>query len=64
MFTLLKSFHFCSHSYTYGYTYMITKAIKILTKYSHVLSFKKIQERTVEMMADLRVKVGVYVVYV
>jgi hypothetical protein len=36
---------------------LYTKVISILTKYSHVLSFKNIQERTVSMMADLRVKV-------
>ena len=38
---------------------LYNKAIKILTKHSHILSFKNIKERTVSMMADLRVKVFV-----
>ena len=31
--------------------------VKVLTKQSHVLSFKKIQEKTENMMKDLRIKV-------
>ena len=34
------------------------KTINVLTKHAHVLSFKKIQERTEEMMNDLRGKVS------
>lgn len=34
------------------------KTIKVLKKQSHVLSFKKIQEKTEHMMIDLRGKVS------
>eukprot|EP01031_Cornospumella_fuschlensis_P025988 gene25988-31381_t len=36
---------------------LYNKTISVLTRHSHVLSFKKIKERTEEMMGDLTIKV-------
>jgi hypothetical protein len=37
---------------------------QVLTKQSHVLSFKKIQEKTENMMKDLRIKASNITVYI